>query len=371
MPLRLDHPLAITMWDFSWMERRWPGAGYEDWERALDELVARGYDAVRIDAYPHLFAAGPEREHTILPWWNQHDWGSPAKTRVTIQPNLTRFIRLCHDRGVKVALSTWYQQDEQEHRLKVRDAHTQGEQWSLVLDAIAAEGLADAILFVDLCNEWPNKRAAFFAPGDGQRVFESDSSCRWMRGAIETVKARHPQQSYCFSYSGGPPPSLEPADRLTGAFDLFEPHIWMVHANGSEFHERIDYRYERFDPVGYEKVVERAEPLYQSDPAYWQRLLVEMIEAHAAWSERARLPLVTTECWGVVNYKDWPLLDWGWVKDLCALGTRAAAETGRWAAIATSNFCGPQFVGMWRDADWHRRLTDLIHQSKLPEEAKQ
>src|SRR5580658_1782814 len=31
------HPRAITMWEFSWIERRWPGAGYEDWDQALDE----------------------------------------------------------------------------------------------------------------------------------------------------------------------------------------------------------------------------------------------------------------------------------------------------------------------------------------------
>jgi hypothetical protein len=30
------HRLAIAMWNFSWLERRWPGAGYEDWDRALD-----------------------------------------------------------------------------------------------------------------------------------------------------------------------------------------------------------------------------------------------------------------------------------------------------------------------------------------------
>jgi len=24
---RLTRPLAIAMWDFSWLERRWPGAG--------------------------------------------------------------------------------------------------------------------------------------------------------------------------------------------------------------------------------------------------------------------------------------------------------------------------------------------------------
>lgn len=46
------------MWDFSWLERRWPGAGYENWDLALDELCERGYNAVRIDAYPHLLAAG-------------------------------------------------------------------------------------------------------------------------------------------------------------------------------------------------------------------------------------------------------------------------------------------------------------------------
>jgi hypothetical protein len=48
----LTRPIAIAMWDFSWLERRWPGAGYENWSVALDELVERGYDAVRIDAYP-------------------------------------------------------------------------------------------------------------------------------------------------------------------------------------------------------------------------------------------------------------------------------------------------------------------------------
>src|SRR4030042_4547538 len=36
-------PLAIAMWDFSWLERRWPGAGYEDWDQILDELLNRGY----------------------------------------------------------------------------------------------------------------------------------------------------------------------------------------------------------------------------------------------------------------------------------------------------------------------------------------
>jgi Sugar-binding cellulase-like len=88
-------PLAITMWDFSWLERRWPGAGYEDWDHILDELVLRGYDAIRIDAYPHLVAAAPQRTWELIPVWSVQDWGSPAKNRVQVQPALNQFIRKC------------------------------------------------------------------------------------------------------------------------------------------------------------------------------------------------------------------------------------------------------------------------------------
>jgi hypothetical protein len=72
------------MWEFSWIERRWPGAGYEDWDRALDELTDRGYNAVRIDPFPHLLSTDPHRTWTIWPEWNTQDWGSPDVNRITL-----------------------------------------------------------------------------------------------------------------------------------------------------------------------------------------------------------------------------------------------------------------------------------------------
>ena len=33
----------------------------------------------------------------------------------------------------------------------------------------------------------------------------------------------------------------------------------------------------------------------------------------------------------------------------------------------TSNFCGPQFVGMWREKLWHKEMTATIHSAKLGE----
>lgn len=36
--LNAKTPYTITMWDFSWLERRWPGAGI-DWHLRLTDLI--------------------------------------------------------------------------------------------------------------------------------------------------------------------------------------------------------------------------------------------------------------------------------------------------------------------------------------------
>ncbi len=46
----------------------------------------------------------------------------------------------------------------------------------------------------------------------------------------------------------------------------------------------------------------------------------------------------------MVDYKDFPLLEWGWIKELCEHGVRTACGTHQWSAMGTSNFCGPQFT---------------------------
>ena len=146
--------------------------------------------------------------------------------------------------------------------------------------------------------------------------------------------------------------------------DFLEFHLWMHHY--SDFYDQVGYHYERFDTKGYENLQLKAEKLYRSKPDYWKSRLTYGIDQLTAWSNFAHKPLITTECWSLVDYKDYPLLSWDWLKELCEVGVRHATQQGRWAAMATSNFCGPQFVGMWRDAEWHRRLTDVIHGGSLP-----
>src|SRR5436190_7031185 len=155
MKAGISRPLAITMWDFSWLERRWPGAGYEDWDAALDGLAERGYDAVRIDAYPHLVSAAPSKLWMIVPAWNQTGWGAQSLTRVRVLPELTEFIAKCRDRKMKVGLSTWWRQDPDDVRLRIKTPADLGRVWADTIRQIDNAGLLDAIVYVDFSNEFP------------------------------------------------------------------------------------------------------------------------------------------------------------------------------------------------------------------------
>lgn len=366
---RAGHPLAITMWDFSWLERRWPGAGYEDWAEALDQLVERGYDAVRIDAYPHLLAADPAGLWEILPPWDQSHWGAQARVDVQVWPALPEFIRLCAARGVQVALSTWFQDDTTHQRELIPNAAAHAGIWLRTLELLEKENLVDHILYVDLCNEWPFPHwAPFFhrpagaAPGD----WRIPASLAWMRESVELVRTRYPDLPLTYSFSD----CLDDVGSHqidVGFLDFLEPHCWM--ASMTEFYARVDYNFERFDPKGYRNVADRAERLYRSDPDHWKAGLAAIIDRRAAWSLKQNKPLVTTEGWSIVDYKDGPRLPWGWVMELNAWAVERVVASGRWAAVCTSNFAGPQFHGMWRDVAWHQRLTRLIKSAPLPKPA--
>ena len=121
-------------------------------------------------------------------------------------------------------------------------------------------------------------------------------------------------------------------------FDLLDPHIWMAQTRDDEFYQMTGYKYERFDRKGYTNLSLKAADVYRARPEYWQRGLVDNIDAFADVSRKIGMPLITTECWGVVDYKDWPLLKWDWVQELCVWerGMRPRPRDGWRLPAATS-----------------------------------
>jgi hypothetical protein len=350
-------PLAITMWEFSWLERRWAGAGYEDWDKALKELTERGYNAVRIDAFPHLLANDANKTYKLLPHWDNQMWGSPFYTEVTVMPALVEFLQKCKQYKVKVALSTWWREDADETAKKITSGKELGIVWQKTLSLIEQAGLLDTILFVDISNEYPITVWTPYLPNNTQR---SDAIAQqYMKEVYDLLTAAYKDIPVCFSITS----EFEKyKTENVSKQDLLELHIWI--ANCTDFYKEVGYDFEFFGNTKYKELQLNGERVYRSKEQFWLGELQKRIAMCAEWSVNTSLPLVTTECWGPIDYKDMPLLKWDWVKESCAFGTKQSAATGRWLAIATSNFCGPQFPGMWQDVEWHRQLTTFIKKSK-------
>lgn len=355
-----DRPLANAMWDFSWLERRYPGGGYADWDRALDGLVERGYELVRIDAYPHMIATDPERTWRVDgdPYF---PWGTPGPTTIDPAPALVEFVRRCAERDLYVGLTTWFRAADRYEETTVETPQEWGEVWTDTLAQLEDADLLDAVAFVDLENEFG--AGADWITGDVDTARHTDSGKRWMNESIAAVRDSYPQQDYTISFSYE---WDSWADQDVSALDFLELHLFMDHGGGS-FSDFIDLlghdRPWEFDYL--DALADRGERLYRMNPERWRDHVRDAVAFGVEWSEAAEKPLVTTEAWGPPRAADWPEFDWSWLKDLDDTGVRSAAESGRWLSMCTSNHCGPQFRGMWDDVDWHRELTETIRSAEI------
>jgi hypothetical protein len=366
--------LAISMWDFSWLVRRaGDEAEYADWDRVLDELCERGYNCVRIDAFPHLIAAAraPDDAFHMRPQSPRFMWGNHQRVTITPRRALIDFIRKAKARHVKVALSAWYGDDDTHQRYTLRTVDDFARAWSTTLAMIAEHGLADAIAWVDLCNEFP---LPFWMPSAYERIYATsrrnllplilplDARARaraqtFIDDAIAQVRAAHPCHAYTFSSQSIGRASLDGLDNA--AFDLLEPHVWLSDLPLFHFlsgHARF------LLPFGdtaknIARLSRRGRALYEFAPDYWRGKLDAHLATFAARARALGKPLVTSEGWTTVFYGEGGA--WDWFQEISAFAVRRAIHHG-WQGICTTNFSQPHFPSVWRDVAWHRALTHEI-----------
>lgn len=399
----LTEPLSITMWDSSWLRRRYRGGGFEDWDRALSELRERGYDAVRIDCFPHLIAADPGGEvverfkdvpNQFPQFYGFGMWGNPWTMYIEPRKALVEFLTKCREHGVKVALSTWFKPTDDHRNEQIEGLDGFVRVWLETLDFIEANGLMDTVVYLDVLNEYPDGHVFTWlhrtvttmawpaGPDGGYNDRQRDFLWDFITGAIDRIRARWPELTISTSFTWDGFERYWEGKDLAG-LDFLDVHIWLNYF--PEFAKLTDYATTierhgnpnelfRVDRSGnsymqnariipqdynYDVTYQAALEAWRSRKGEWVAEFDHRIGRVVAAARPRGLHLGQTEAWGMVNWADHPLLGWEIHRETAEVGTAIAARRG-YSFDCSGNFCHPHFLGFWDDVDWHRGITDTI-----------
>ncbi len=110
---KIKKPLAIAMWDFSWILRHHKYGEFFDWDKALDGLAERGYNAIRMDAMPQFIASTKKGEiieefRSPKKDWIPALWGNDYSMNFRPREALLEFLPKCKKYGIRVGLAAWF-----------------------------------------------------------------------------------------------------------------------------------------------------------------------------------------------------------------------------------------------------------------------
>ena len=375
---------AIAMWDFSWLLRHQAGGEFADWGRVLDELMARGYDAIRLDAFPQFIGRaddGSVRDEVRIEAQpgQSVSWGNQVGVTVRPRDGLLEFLGLCRARGLKIVPSAWFLGHGTNRTREFTGADGFVRAWDDVLRLLDAHGLLRDVLYVDLLNEFPlwhdfawlkdelgragasaggAAGAHVWQPGAQLTAAQAETARNFAREVIARLRAAWPALRFTTSLTFAE--SVPWREAAMDGFGALDVHVWAVH------HPDCARR------TSYFKEVHSLRPdgryaAAQAELARWWRdaraEITAFLDAEiGATAERARalgIPAGNTEGWGPINWTERADLDWTFVKEAGALGVSLARKHG-FKFICTSNFTHPQFRTLWADVGWHRELTSEI-----------
>jgi len=376
-------PLAIAMWDFSWILRHHRYGEFENWEQVISGLVERGYNAIRMDAMPHFVASTQEGKiidefRSVKEDWKPCLWGNDYTMSFRPREALMEFLPLCKKYGVKVGLATWFSPHNTGRKDIFNEEGGLLRAWTETLEFLKGNNLLDNIIYVDVLNEYPNSHGYDWikqelnkrsdikqfkldnpeahmpdmdaAKGNALQVAFAN---QFMKGTIKDLQVKFPELEFFTSYDSGDP--LEDID-LTGQAAL-DYHIWFQHTRKILNIRKIDGRDQSQD----------LRALYRDLYSYWTENKVQLvnwiegrIDNTAQKAYQNNMVCGNTEGWGPIGWYDHPELDWRWVKESADICVDLARKHDNYKFICTSNFTHPQFKGIWEDVAWHRQITDRI-----------
>jgi len=377
-------PLAIAMWDFSWILRHHRYGEFEDWDHVLEALAERGYNAIRMDAMPQFVASDSkgniEQEfRSVKDGWRPSLWGNDYTMSFRPREALLEFLPKCRKYEIKVGLATWFLQHGTARKGIFREEGGLLRAWDETLSFLQSHGLLDNVIYVDLLNEYPNwhgydwfkekmnslsdiKQYKMDNPdanlpdviisGKGnplQQEFYND----FISNLIRKMKEKYPGIDFFASLDSGM--ELDQID--LSLFNALDYHIWFEHSNkipGLSEIRKID------QTLDYRNVYSGLLEFWKENMAMLAGWMDGRLSSISGMASKLNIVCGNTEGWGPIFWFDHPDLDWKWVKESAEICVDLARKHDNYKFICTSNFTHPHFRGMWEDIKWHRKVTDRI-----------
>lgn len=273
----LKKPLAIAMWDYSWILRHHRYGEFENWDAVLEGLAERGYNAIRMDAMPQFVAANSlgKIEHdfrNIKDGWKPSLWGNDYTMSFNPREALLEFLPKCEKYGIKVGLATWFMRHGTDRKDIFMEEGGLLRAWDETLDFLKSNNLLGNVMYIDLLNEYPNwhgydwfksemdkrsdiKQFKLDNPNANvpdantkkgkanplQQQFYND----FINNIILTLQKKYPDQTFFASLDSG----MDLKNIDLSNFGALDYHVWFAHSGKipglsdvSSRNQTLDYR---------------------------------------------------------------------------------------------------------------------------------
>jgi len=376
--------LTIAMWDYSWLYMHYPGGAFEDFDQATDELLERGFNTVRIDAFPLVIGKlENEQQKVTIPGDSLRNWGASDKDRKhAVAKELLEFMRITQKKGISVILSSWgiganefpNIMNDFADRKEFRKA------WEKVLELLKKNDLLDHVVYVDFDQEFPffspfapelNRlgRVKSKAPASALEAMEAAGSVesnfnklKWnsaqmkfvrdlMSGTLSHFQEKFPELRFTFSFT-----SFWEEVRAMNlkSMDVLELHFWMTQSE--RFNNRSGFGGLKKDrgEHDYTDYMDRLNKSMQSMRPMLMKDMHNRLAWAKEWSEEIAAPLVTTEAWGPWWHMDHQDLEWKWLYDWCEEGMQLSSDYELWGTTPW-NYSHPYWEN-WGEVEWYKKV---------------
>jgi hypothetical protein len=355
------------------------GGAFENFGKAIDELKERGFNTVRIDAFPMIIGKlESKKESVTFEGDSLRNWGASDMNRKhAIVNELIEFMSLAKQKGIYIILSTWNRSCFEYPDLRTAYSnHTDYWQaWEHTLNILEVHHLLDQVLYVDLDQEFP-----YFSPSISEinRLGEQKDpriSDMEQAGAVQPEFVWNQQQlDYVRYYLGSSLKhfqNLYPKLRFTFSFtsfwkeirslhikhfDVLELHIWM--SSMDRFENRTNFGQLKKDrgKHDYSNYMRRIDATMNSIRPMLLKEMHNQLQFAKEWSEEIASPLITTEAWGPWWHMDHTDLDWQWLYDWCELCMGLSSNYGFWGTTPW-NYSHP-YWNNWKNIKWYQQVNN-------------